>query len=106
MTERIQIMGRELPERLFVTDDFEIAENIGSGSLLLMPATGYPKDKRIRLERIIKEIVRRYNNVDDAGAGSKKTMCVTLDCIRCSTQARDCSDRFCPIRAANSGYGI
>lgn len=55
---------RELPEKLNVTDGYEIQEalsKLGMMRILLHPAKCYLNDDVIQLESIIETIVDRYN---------------------------------------------
>lgn len=58
----------ELPKELVVTEAYEIGENIGDGKtnavrILLEPPKCYLRDELVQLEGIVKELVRRYNQL-------------------------------------------
>ena len=55
---------RMFPEQLNVNTSFEITESLtldGVERILLSPSVCYLKDEIVQLEKVIEEIVRRYN---------------------------------------------
>jgi len=62
---------RELPERLSITDDYEIQEALsepGMMRILLHPSKCYLKDEIVQLENVIEAIINRYNQHESLSA--------------------------------------